>query len=249
MLEQTNAKNDYSGLFLIGGIAAMMAAILFRRNMGAEVSLFVPSPYPTSVIEWFQLLQASPLVALSYLKIFDVVNACLLIVVFLALYLKISTLHPGIAVLAFGLRIIGLGLSITQNTALSMISLSNQFVAATSEVQRSSLIAAGQAILAIHGQTGDIYQNTGVYVGYVFLALSGILFSCLMMQHSGFGKVIGMIGLTACSLDFIYCLGIVLAANDARQWLGLATQPLAGLLLMVWHFIIGLILIRDRTAS
>lgn len=37
---QSNIPNEMKNLYRISGIGAFIAAILFRRNVGAEVSLF-----------------------------------------------------------------------------------------------------------------------------------------------------------------------------------------------------------------
>ncbi len=43
-------------LFRAGGMAALLAAILFRRNIGAEVSLFTGvAAIPHSAADWYAL--------------------------------------------------------------------------------------------------------------------------------------------------------------------------------------------------
>ena len=51
----------WKGLFRIGGIAALIAALVFRRNLGAELMLLRgvgiinvgPATLPASVMDWF----------------------------------------------------------------------------------------------------------------------------------------------------------------------------------------------------
>ena len=66
-------NQDWRLLYKIGAIAALVAAVLFRHNIGAELSLFMGSA-PQSVAEWYALLQTSPIIGLAYLAVFDLVN-------------------------------------------------------------------------------------------------------------------------------------------------------------------------------
>ncbi len=57
----------------MSGISALLAALLFRRNIRAEVSLFISEDaIPHLADAWFDLLQSNPFVALSLLAVFDI---------------------------------------------------------------------------------------------------------------------------------------------------------------------------------
>lgn len=80
-----NPKTGWTPLYRAGSIAALIAAVLFRRNLAAEVSLFTGmESIPQSAAEWFHLLQTNPFVGLSFLAVFDLVNFFLVGLVFLA---------------------------------------------------------------------------------------------------------------------------------------------------------------------
>lgn len=65
-------ESNWKTLYKIGGIAAFLAALLFRRNIGAEVSLFAGiDSIPQSSADWFHVLQTNPFVGLSFLAVFD----------------------------------------------------------------------------------------------------------------------------------------------------------------------------------
>jgi hypothetical protein len=63
----------WKGLCRVGGVAALVAALVFRRWLGAELSLlgslglvrFQPVPAQASVLDWFALLQAHRLIGLT----------------------------------------------------------------------------------------------------------------------------------------------------------------------------------------
>ena len=84
--------DTWKPLYRTGAVAALTAAVLFRRNIGAEVSLFTGiEMIPTNAADWFSLLQSNPFVGLSFLAVFDLANYFLVGLVFLALA---ATLWP-----------------------------------------------------------------------------------------------------------------------------------------------------------
>ena len=92
MFEPAEEKAARSGdatwqkVYYVGAAAAVIAALVFRRNLSAEISLFAGQMPPTTAEDWFSLLQSAPLLGLTLLNLFDVVNAVLLGVIFLALH-------------------------------------------------------------------------------------------------------------------------------------------------------------------
>ncbi len=130
-------------LFKVGGCAALLAGILFRRNIGAEVDIFTAYDFPASTAEWFAILKDTPLVGLSFLAIFDLVNYLLIGLMFFALAIALMRAHRKTAAAALTLGLMGIAAGFTANNALPMLSLSRQYDAANSADQ-ASLEAAGE---------------------------------------------------------------------------------------------------------
>ena len=136
-------------LYRTGGIAALLAAILFRRNIGAEVSLFTGvEAIPHSAADWYALLQSNPFVGLSFLAVFDLVDYALVGLIFLALAAALWSSHRSMAAIALASGMVGVAVSLASNISLTLFSLSQQYAAATSAAQQAALLAAGQAVLA-----------------------------------------------------------------------------------------------------
>lgn len=243
---ESNAAIDSTlkSLYWIGGAAALLAAVIFRRNIGAEVSLFSSYAFPDTVGAWFQLLQSNRLVGLAYLNLFDVVDYSLLGLMFLALYRVLRPVAHGYMLLATVMGLVGMTVSFTTNTALSMLSLSDQYVNAPTEAHRAMYLAAGQAMLAIGRGPGEIAQSSGAYASFLLMALATLFSSLVMLQSKQFGRRCAYLGLAASGLDMIYCLAVVFVPASAVRLVGLGTLPLAGLFLMFWHFVIGWKLMR-----
>lgn len=80
-------------LHKLSGWAALIAALLFRRNLAEEFLLLRlsgiihsgPQAFPTNAADWFTLLRTHPLIGLTFLNLFDVVNYALVGLIFLGL--------------------------------------------------------------------------------------------------------------------------------------------------------------------
>ena len=69
--EDMTQSRDWTPLYRTGGIAALLAAILFRRNIGARCRFTGMAGIPHSAVKWYALLQSNPFVGLSFLAGFD----------------------------------------------------------------------------------------------------------------------------------------------------------------------------------
>lgn len=227
--------DTWKPLYRTGAIAALIAALLFRRNIGAEISLFTGiEAIPTAVADWYALLQANPFVGLSLLAVFDLLNYILVGVIFLALGAALWQANKSVAALALTSGLVGATLNLSSNISLTMFSFSQRYAAATSAAQRSDLLTAGQAVLASNDPLAAI-PGTGALVSLLLVALAGLLFSVLLLPlHRG----TAVLGLLASGCDLVYCLVFPLTAV-APVYLLLAA---AGLFWMLWHLLVGRIL-------
>jgi hypothetical protein len=222
-------------LYRTGAVAALLAALLFRRNIGAEVSLFTGvAAIPTAVADWYALLQTNPFVGLSLLAAFDLLNYILVGVIFLALGAAFWQANKSAAALALASGLVGVTLNLSSNISLTMFSFSQRYAAATSAPQRSDLLTAGQAVLAGNDPLAAV-PGTGALVSLLLVALAGLLFSVLLLPVY---RGTAVLGLLASSCDLVYCLVFPLTAV-APVYLLLAA---AGLFWMLWHLLVARLL-------
>ena len=225
--------SEWAFLYKIGGIAALLASLLFRRNIGAEVTLFIgEASIPTTTTVWFTLLQENPLIAFSLLAGFDLANYVLVGIIILALAAALWENNKAVTLLALVSGLIGITLNLGANISLTMLSLSQRYAMASSEAQKAGLLAAGEVILA-----GNDSQATGPLISLMLVALAGLMLS-LMMLRSYRGTAI--IGLVASGCDLLYCLVFPLTPL-APVYLLLAA---AGLFWMIWHLLVARVLIK-----
>ena len=197
--ETTDAA--WKGLYRVGGAAALIAAVIFRRWLGAELLLlrsigiisFGPIPEPSSVIDWFTLLQTNRLIGLTLLNFFDIVNYALVGLMFLGLYAALRRAKSSMT-LATTLGFVGIAVYFASNQALSMLSLSDQYAAATTDAQRSMFLAAGQAMLTMNNFSQG---GTGICMSFLLVTLAGLIISTVMLRSNIFSKVTAYVGILA----------------------------------------------------
>lgn len=220
--------SKWASLYRTGGVAALVAGIVFRRNIGAEVIMFAGQTKPNTVADWFTLLQNNSLLGVSLLNIFDVVNYALVGIMFLGLYVALKRTNENYIALAATVGLVGATAYLASNTAFSMLSLSNQYAAAATEAQKTMLLVAGQTMLAQS-------QGTSAYVSLLLVAVAGLITSVVMLRSKVFGKATAYIGILAGILDLTYCITTFAFFPELDAFL-LAS---AGLCLMIWHILAG----------
>jgi hypothetical protein len=242
MKQTSNTKGtdpEWKDLYRIGGAAALLAGILFRRNIAAEIGLFSEQASPATVSDWFTLLQQNRLLALSYLHIFDVVNYVLLALMFLALYAALRHISKSYMIIATALGFLGIAIYLASNTAFSILSLSDLYAAAITDEQRRLLLAAGQALLAINRFTTGANPGSTGYLSLLLIALAGLITSLVMLRSNLFNRATAYIGLLATALDLAYCSAYAFVPSIGTDRLAIYFIPAAGLFLMIWHILIG----------
>jgi|GEM_PF-3399135 hypothetical protein len=227
---------------LIGGIAALLAALLFRRWLSAEFGMFqslgwvqIQAP-PSTSLEWFSLLQTNKFIGLLLLNFFDIVNYILAALMYLGIYSVIRNHDQAYMRFAMFLTAIGTAIYLTSNQATNILSLSNQYFASINDVQKQLILAAGQYALTIND---PVVFGTGVFWGYMFFYAAGFILSIGILRNGPITKWIAVVGIIANAFGLIYFVtsffGPSLSIIPA-----LGTAPLN----LVWYIAIGIQLLR-----
>jgi hypothetical protein len=223
-MEQASA---WKTLYRIGGGAALIAVILFRRNLSAEISLFRTEATPVRADEWFALLQDDRLVGLGMLNLGDVFNYALLGLMLLALYIVLRRFNESAMKIALSLGMVGAAVSFASNQAFSMLALSDRYAAATADAQRTIFLAAGEALLAAG-------QGTGFYMSLLLVTLACLITSIVMLNSDIFSKGTAYLGILANVLVLGYFVTVAFAPT-----LTFLPHTLAAIPLILWELLIG----------
>ena len=240
------ADPAWKSLYKTGGIAALMAVFVFRRNLGAELGLLsnfgiisgVPTAPLTSASDWFNLLQGNRLISLTLLNFFDLVEYALLGLIFLALYGALRQADRSAMVIATTSGLVGITVYFASNQAFGMLALSERYAAATSDAQRTLYLAAGEALLAINNPEA-IYQGTGIYVSFFLVLIAGLIISIVMLRSSVFSKTTAWMGILANGIGLGYFIGLAFAPD--LYWIPI---PISAPFRVIWYFMIALRLFK-----
>jgi hypothetical protein len=208
-MSQSDRDTHWRWLYWAGGVAILIAVVVFRRHFGAEVTLLmnmgiVGLKPPVSALDWFSLLQDNTALGLILLDLFDLVNYMLVGLLFLALYGALRRANRSAMIVATACDLVGIAVYLASNQAFAMLALSNRYAAATADAQRAAFLAAGEALLAIH-------NPSGIHLGLFLVALAGLIVSLVMWRSRVFGKVTAAMGIVANSLVLGYFVVVAFA--------------------------------------
>ncbi len=229
-LEMTGADPQWKNLYRIGGITALVAAVLAVTEVIIEQSGSSLTSAPGTITEWFTLLQSNKLLGIAVLGIFESVFFILTALTFLSLYPALKRTSQTTMITAIVLVITGTIAYLATNPALSLDSLSTQYAAATSDAQRAIFLSAGQAVLAIG-------QGTGATLTFLLAAIAGILVSVTMLRSKTFSKPVAIVGIVA---------NVFSLPGSA---LGLVVWTISGLMMLVWIVLVGRRLLQIANKS
>jgi hypothetical protein len=225
---------DWKGLYRLAAVAALV--IIVASMLDIIVTMFpwgaTPDPGKASVTEWFSLIQANWFLGLRGLGLLNILTIGLATPVFLALLAVQRRHNLAFSGLALILVVIGATIYISNNSALSMLTLSRRYALATSEAEKAQLAAAGQMLLT---RAEDF--TPGAYAGFIFAEV-GYLLAALVMLHSGqFGKATARVGLVGFALMIISTswATFVPIYYDATVLMAMV----GGLCCMAWFFLVA----------
>jgi hypothetical protein len=213
-------------LYRVGGVAPLIALVFYSSEF---LISFSGETYPTTPEGWFALFQRSRILGLYFLNALDVLSIALLGTLFLALYVALKETNPSLMAIAAFLAFLGIAVFVSTRGAMvsATLSLSDQYAAATTEAQRSQILAAGRAIHAAGRATPET-------TGFVFLAIAGLIISIVTLRGGGFGRATPYVGILASLATFGDDISILLAPS-----LAVILMPINGLLWLIWWLLVS----------
>jgi hypothetical protein len=175
---------SWNSLYRIGAAAAIAILVL----VPVQMLVFVTTPPPETVLEWFALYQRSPLLGLLDMDVLLIVDQVLIAVMFLAMCVALRDANPSWIAVALLLAVAAFAAYLASNPAFEMLALSRQHAAATTEAERIVAIAAGETMVAS-------WTGTAFSVGYVLGALAFLIVSVVMLRNDVFGRLTAWVGI------------------------------------------------------
>jgi hypothetical protein len=198
------------------------------------VITFLPGGYASadSVVEWFTLLHHNWFLGLRNLGLLNIVMTALGIPLFLVLYDLHRRAASTLSTLALIISLVGIAVFYATNRAFPMLDLSIHYAAATTDLQRATLEAAGQAMLAV-GQS----HTPGTFIAFFFSEIAGIMISLVMLRGGVFSRLNACAGILGFGMLLVYeiCQSFV----PALAGIALIFALIGGLLNLLWYGLIA----------
>jgi hypothetical protein len=225
MMSQAESNTSWKLLYRVGGVSALITAVLIPL----QIIVFIawPPPLEGTASDWFTLFQSNRLLGLLSLDLLLLVDYVLLVPIVLAIYVALRRTSESLMAIATALYFVAIAAYLASNTAFEMLSLSDQYAAATTDAQRSVYLAAGQAMLAT-------FEGTAFQVSYVLASVAGIVIGAVMLRGDIFSRV------AAYALILGDVIGLGLYVPKIGIYLSVISVPV----LWVWYVLIARRLIR-----
>lgn len=220
--ESTDA--GWQPVYRVGGVAALVSV----GTIVAAVPVYLVSPPPTTVADWFALFQRNAFLGLLDLDLLMLIGVGMSGLIYLALFGALRRANQPVMALATIIGLVSVVTYFASNTAFNMLSLSDKYAAATSAAERSQLLSAGQAMLAI-------WQGSAYDIGYVLGGVAMLLIAAVMLRSTVFSRMTGYVGLL---------VGLLMLVPATAGMVGLVLSLVSLVPAMIWDLLIARRLFR-----
>ena len=186
-------EHGWKPLFKLGGVSALMMVGIIIVQM--IVFMSAPPPYEGGASAWFALFQNNKIIGLINFELLMIVYVFLSIPITLSLYILLRRVSPSFTALYGILSLIGIMSFIVARPAFEMLSLSNEYAAATSDAERAIYLSAGETLLAV-------FHGTAFQVSYILGSLGGLIISIVMLKTDVFSKTTAYLRIASSVFDF-----------------------------------------------
>lgn len=197
--ETTGAR--WSSLYTIGGAVALTVVLLYLLDIIISFGGADTQPGALTAVEWFAVLEGNALLGLRTLGLLNVISVMLAVPLYVALYAAHRRVGRMYAALALIVYLLGAAVYISNNAAVPMFVLSGKYAAATTDVQRTLLAAAGEALLA----SGEDF-TPGSFIGFFLTEIAAITISLVMLRGRVFSRTAAYTGLLGFALLSIFTI-------------------------------------------
>ena len=225
----TTKGNSWKWIYRLGAIAALIA---MSANLADIILGFGGTDMVTygtmSANEWFAVYQDNWFRGIYGLGILNVVYMIAMLPVYFAFFGAHVEKQAVGAALTIIIFLIAMSMYISNNAAIPLLVLSDKYSLAATDLQRTTLVAAGEAVLS----RGEDF-TAGSFIPTFMSGLAALCISIIMLRGGVFGKVhawIGIVGFTFLSLFTIIATFVPALYSFAFYFLG----SIGGLLALSW---------------
>ena len=216
---------QWKGLVVLGAWVALLSVALIVVQIG----IYLVWPPPETTVEFFDLLNTSPLRGLLALDVLYIVSNLLAYLLYFALAVVLWRASRSGVVVALAFGVLGMAAYMASPRPVEMLALAHLYSQADT-IEQVTLLAAGEGMLATWmGTAFDIY--------YFFNLATLLIFAVLMYRSAVFTKATATWGLVAAVLMAVPSsfgtVGLVFALASLLPWSVFAVLVARRLLLLV----------------
>lgn len=227
----SDAERMWSPVYRIGGwAAAAVVALVF-----VQAPLLILYPIPATVLDHFKQIQDNKLIGLINLDLVMMASEILLAAVLIALFAALRRASRLAVTIASGIGLSSIVLYLAVNPTFSLLYLSDQYAAASTDAQRASLLAAGEALWAN-------YQGTAFGVSYVLSGIATLILAWVMLRSRLFNRWTAYAGL-------VFGAAMLIPPLPALGLVGVVAAFLSLLPLVVWEALVAWRLLQLARSS
>lgn len=227
-------SNSWKWIYKFGAVAALTAMLANVLDVllgfgGTEMVTYGTK----SAVEWFAIYQDNWIRGIYALGILNIFYMVAMLPVYFALFGAHFEKQALAAALTIIIFLTAMSMYISNNAAIPLLVLSSKYSLAATDLQRTVLIAAGEAVLS-HGED----FTAGAFIPLFLSGLAAIGISIIMLRGGIFGKVnawIGLVGFSFLSLFTIIATFIPALYSFAFYFLG----SIGGLLALSWFALVA----------
>jgi hypothetical protein len=184
---EKNQQIDYKiTLYRVGIVAATFMVTMIP----VQIAFYLIWPHPTNIVDWFTLFNNNWIIGLISFDFLYMLSMIASIFLYVALFFALYEKQTVLSLFALLIGLIGLTIYFPSNTSIEMLSLSKQFLNASTEYEKRIFIASGQTFCAI-------WKGTSYSVYYVLNGIALILFFLAMVKQNKFRKSTAYVGLSS----------------------------------------------------
>jgi hypothetical protein len=235
-----NQSHKNKKIYRIGAVAILVALLFFRRNLAAEMHISngfgiwqIPAPLPDNALAWFVLIRAQPLLAFILLDGIDVINAVLVVLLFIALFTAIKHITPKLAAVALTATMLGAFVYILANRAIPLSFLERRYHAARQLAAQTEILMRTDMIIA------SPLRDIGMSIGLILILSAGLVFSIVPLKEKIFKRRVALAGIAANGLYLMNYVLIIFAPN--LNWL---LPTLSAPFRLIWYAMLSVALLK-----
>jgi hypothetical protein len=228
------AEANWKSIYRLGAVAALLAVLFAVLEI---LITFIPggervSPELLTVPLWFERFQANPLLELRNLGLVNIFLTAFGLLLSFALFAAHRKVNPGWAGLALVISAIGGAVFFATNRCFSMLALSNRYTAATDEIQRAALVAAGEAMLAV-GES----HTPGTFLAFSLSLIASLLMAWVMLRGRVFSRAAASIGMVA--FAFLLVFEILSDFVPVLFEIAMIFAMIGGIASIIWYIVVA----------